>query len=85
MLNVVNCIKITNNQIFYECKNCYTLPSGKILNSKYKKNGNILKTAKPTIHSHGNDGNFQNRIEYRGNHCLFKNNNNKNIEILIDF
>jgi hypothetical protein len=77
---LVNAYKITSTEIFYKCKNCYTLP--KVVNSKYKKNGTILKTAKPTIHTHGNNKDFSNRIEYRGSHCSFK--TNSNIEILID-
>lgn len=79
---LVNAYSITSTEIFYKCKNCYTLPSGKVLNSNYKKNGSILRTAKQTIHIHGNEGDFSNRIEYRGSHCSFK--TNSNIEILID-
>ena len=79
---LVNAYSITANEIFYKCKNCYTLPSGKVHNSNYKKNGTIIRTAKPTIHIHGNDGDFSNRIEYRSSHCSFK--TNSNIEILID-
>lgn len=80
---LVNAYSITSTEIFYKCKNCYTLPSGKVVNSNYKKNGTILKTAKPTIHIHGNNKDFSNRIEHRSSHCSFKN-TNSNIEILID-
>lgn len=62
--------KITEKKIYYECPYCYTLPSGKVVFSPYKKNGSIYKTAKKTIHNHGNDtGKLENRYFCRFGHC----------------
>tara|TARA_R110002153_G_scaffold185499_1_gene338600 strand:+ start:14958 stop:15203 length:246 start_codon:yes stop_codon:yes gene_type:complete len=71
---------ITKKQISYECPHCYTLPSGKIIYSIFKKNGQIYKSAKKTIHSHGNDSlNLKNQNFHRYGHCTSK----KNSEIII--
>ena len=53
---------LTPEHVCYECPVCRT---------KYKKNGEPYKSAKPVIHKHGNeDGTSLNRVIYRSHHAV---------------
>jgi hypothetical protein len=60
MTEIVECIKITKHNIYFECPFCV---------SSYKLNGEPRLNSKPLVHIHGNDGDFKNRTEHRGGHC----------------
>jgi len=80
---IVNAYKIDNVHIYYKCKHCYKLKSGRIIDSPFcKKTNRIYSSAKPMTHIHGSGGNLEARIEQRKSHCSI--NHNKEIKIIID-
>ena len=82
MAKQVYAIEVDYTYIYYECPNCWTIQGGRVIRSIFKgKQGDFFKSASPTIHKHGSDGNFDNRVVKRGSHCKF---NKEDIEIIID-
>ncbi len=71
MINV-EASKITKNQIFYECKFCWTNKGkSRTYGTKYLKNGKEAINRIPKEHHHGNEndsieGNWE---TYRSSHC----------------
>ena len=81
MIEVTAC-KVDETFIYYECPFCYTLRNGRITDKPYNTYTNkIYKSAKPTIHRHGSNQNYKNRLERRGSHCTF---NNSDLCIIIN-
>ncbi len=74
---IVKAISITPDNITYECPDCRT---------KYKKDGKPFKSAKPFLHTHGNDTkSADNRTEYRSHHAVKDGMKTfTNVEIVID-
>jgi len=68
---------ITKRKIFYDCPYCWTTKGGNIIyDTQYFKNGNIAQNRIPTVHSHGNDSQEIEMVEweeYRGSHCTICN------------
>lgn len=57
----VHCTELTKNQIKILCQKCSVF---------YRKDGLPRKYPKLKYHYHGNNGKFNNRIEYRMSHCV---------------
>ena len=61
---------ISKEKISYECPYCYTLRSKIIVFSPFNKYGMPYKSAKRTIHYHGNHSEtLEDRDFYRMGHC----------------
>ncbi len=79
----IDIFKLTPKKIYYKCPFCWKV-GRKTTNTNYFKNGNIIKSAIPTIHHHGNGFNQTDYpIGYkfnRGSHCLF---NRGSVDLII--
>jgi hypothetical protein len=56
----VRASQISVDKVFFVCPFCWT---------SYKKNGIPTAKAKRVIHTHGNDGDMDNRVIHRVAHC----------------
>ena len=82
MAKQVYAIEVDYKYIYYECSTCWTIQGGRVIRSCFKgKQGDFFKSARPTIHKHGSDGIYDNRVVSRGNHCKY---NNEDVEIVIN-
>ena len=62
----IEIFKLTPNKIFYKCPYCWKVGK-KTINNNYFKNGNIIKSAIPSIHHHGNGNKTNYPIGYKFN------------------
>ena len=70
----VKATKISKTHIYTLCDKCSVF---------HHKNGKPRKKPKLEFHIYGSDGDLDNRIENRGNHCNLKT-DYRNIDIVID-
>ena len=64
----VNAYLITKFHVYYECPYCLTIRTGRHIENT-EENRKKYKSAKPTVHTHGSEGKFHNRIIERITHC----------------
>ena len=76
---LVHCSLLTKTQMYYRCPYCWRLGRN-IKSSPYKKNGDLYKTIKPTLHFHGNP-NYKMGAYHKISHCTI---NKKSVRVVID-
>ena len=78
----VECLKIDDVHIYYECPFCWVTSAG-VKGTNKKKNGNPYANSKSNIHRHGSiGGKIQQGIASRTSHCYF---NREPVEIVIRY
>ena len=78
---LVHSFRMDRVHLYYRCPYCYKLNSGKVVGSKYKKNGEPYKRIKHNVHKHGVGSNYNTGSYHKISHCDF---NKKCVRIVVD-
>ena len=74
---------MTNKKIYYACPYCWKLGNSRRATNRYK-NGTIIKSARPTTHSHSNETGHTDMepgwSTHRSTHCTF---DCKSVELVV--